>query len=551
MAGIFFSGPVQYLSINILVLPGFNEGLGRRGAWFGVAENFKTLLKYTRKKGPYLFRYVIHQPDSEIPLSDGEVQALAGEAVSSIDRYSSELQRLEMTYKRVRRQGKMNALLYILGILAIRWYWWIFLTRGEMSFYNHHNAHQADQAASLGNYLRRVWIHGHDNGATAVLNECAAEYRKSGGSPITRYRTIQEYCLNKCRNSDAIHRVWWRMAADGYGQILGKLTGHSFAVQLLPTSFKERLANFFLHSYRIPKPETVFPVRNLEKSLLLYQKTTRTTINDRVHSIDGNAMDLYLLAAKDGVPIVVPGKDYQNLSRSFSRLEQVLKRDLPLQINLHVGSMGEKRIFSESCDRESGQRLYQRLQNAVLDTQRQGETIIAYYYREQPRVMIKRFQVRFPFRSRLHGLFPWLFITNGIPVASLLAAVWLFIDPMNQGQTLRSYRSYFSSILEGIDLAYHNIQVQTVFNPALGHLNTRILQNQDNQAWRAAAVESGSLGLPVSLTDRALWNNLVMETGQLDRLRKEANNFTTLPLGFVQEGQLDSVGNQLFKEYGL
>ena len=85
--------------------------------------------------------------------------------------------------------------------------------------------------------------------------------------------------------------------------------------------------------------------------------------------------------------------------------------------------------------------------------------------------MYRKYQAQFPFRSRLHSLFPWLFITNGVPAASILAGVWLFIDPYYTSKFQRGYQKYFNGILESVDWAYHNIIIKVEVNTALGWVN--------------------------------------------------------------------------------
>jgi hypothetical protein len=131
--------------------------------------------------------------------------------------------------------------------------------------------------------------------------------------------------------------------------------------------------------------------------------------------------------------------------------------------------------------------------------------------------------------------FPWLFITNGIPVASILAATWLFIDPYFGKRVVGDWEEHFSRILKGVNLGYHNVIIRVKTNSALGFINQRVREDEEGKAYREIIREINQCALPVSLMDRALFNSITTETPQLQESQREANDFTTIPLSFYDE----------------
>ncbi len=72
----------------VLVLPGFNQGRGKRGAWFAWTEKTEDFFgKFSR--GWYTVKYDIFSPENEFPLSEGELQHLTEEISSSEQAYAS------------------------------------------------------------------------------------------------------------------------------------------------------------------------------------------------------------------------------------------------------------------------------------------------------------------------------------------------------------------------------------------------------------------------------------------------------------------------------
>lgn len=135
-----YSQETKDISVDVVVLPGFSEGLSQRGAWFAHSMDADDFIRKFLPHMWHVVRYNIHEPTSKAPLSDGEIEHLANRMTGAYDQYRSELERSELSFKDLRRGGKINALLYLLSIITLRWYWWIFITRGEQSFVNQSNA---------------------------------------------------------------------------------------------------------------------------------------------------------------------------------------------------------------------------------------------------------------------------------------------------------------------------------------------------------------------------------------------------------------------------
>lgn len=542
------------VTIDVTILPGLSEGLSQRGAWFACTANSKSIIKKYSPNCNHVVRYLINEPTSKVPLSDGEIDHLVGDVTGSLDQYRSELERQEIFFRDTRKQGKINAILYFFGILTIRWYWWIFLTRGETSFYNAQNAAASKKAANTKRVFSRFWVRGNNPEMIKVLDEINDLYEKLNGDPLEKYMNLRDYSnahANKSHNKgDKLRAKAFKIVEQGYREVIKKYTGRSLAVDLLPTNFWQRLSRFFLHTFNYPEPNSVYPVRDLRKDIgenLKVNKVEKEILGNK--AVEGNILELFLLASKKGDPICVPIKGEYSISGILNRLETIRNNDLPLKIVLHVGTEAERKALlgfdSEGGQQEDQQMLtLKRLQNAALDTNRQNEALISYYYQEMLAVHSKRILAMFPFRSRLHSLFPWLFITNGIPIASALAAVWLFINPYYGGKMQREYHNYFARMLEGVELAYHNITIHVEINSALGYVNQKILAG-GKKVYRDIIHDINECALPVSVMDRALLNTITGETEQLEDHKREANNFTTMPKSFFRndKGNLPKLKN--------
>jgi len=524
-----FSCKTEDISNDVLILPGFQEGLSQRGSWFACSTRSKDFIKQFHRNKKYILRYVIHEPHSDCPLSDGELFHLINTITFSFDEYKNMLQRMEMQYRDIRKRGKLNAFIYILGILTVRWYWWIFLTRGEMSLNNHQNAVKLKKIVRTNNILSRFWKRGKDREIEIALDRTWTFYKTLSGDGLSKYKELVNWA--EIQSDD---REIYKKIRNAYLDIIKKLTGHSLYAEILPTSFPQRIIFFFNRSFALPLPENVYPVRNLSKELLYESRHSPVynALDCEDNRAGGNIIELYLLASKKGDPICVADKGPLQLAGTLTRAGNMQRHDRELKIILHVGSDREKESLLEGENRLI---LQTRILNAALDTVRQGESYLCYYMKEILPVFYKRMRAMYPFRSRLHSLFPWLFITNGIPVASILAAVWLFIDPYYEGKFMQSYTRYYNRILETLDLSYHNLSIEVKNDFALGHINKMINDDRNGSGFRDSIDYINQFALPVSIMDRVLFNNLTMETDQLLDARNEANSFTTIPSEWLGE----------------
>ena len=133
--------------------------------------------------------------------------------------------------------------------------------------------------------------------------------------------------------------------AEGYRGIIGKLTGKSMVTQMLPTTFAERFIFFFQKSFHIPEPDTVFPARNLDYNLgqAIVPPTVQTPVISGRNRVDGNKIELYLMATKTGDPVCIPAREPGNFTDNLARSEIIRKNQRPLEVILHVGSKDERR----------------------------------------------------------------------------------------------------------------------------------------------------------------------------------------------------------------
>jgi hypothetical protein len=544
------------IDIPLLILPGFQEGLSCRGAWFAWMNDAADSIRKFSHKRQHVIRYTVYEPSSPFPLSDAELTHVLNYYTMSLDMYRSTLEALELSYKETRKQGKINALLYILGILTIKWYWWIFITRGESSFYNKQNALKAEYASQTGKFIARFWIRGKEPVMREVLDEITEQYVKLRGEPLYKYMMLRTHAGNRAdyARKSGDHKRWnaYQLVEEGYRAIIKKLTDQSPLVKLFPSTFWQRIIHFFMGNIKVPVPESLWAVRNLKKELCTLDKkqTLHTSKAGKtimgVNRVRGNILELYLLHTKKKDPICVVS---ESVYRAFqARAETIQEKDIPLEILLHVGSVGERNsLLGFYTERETSflrrQSLQKRLQNAALDVGFQGEAIYGYKNREIISVITRRYRMMYPFRSRLHSLFPWLFIMHGIPMAAALAAVWFFVDPYYSEKIKKKYIRHFSRIIDGARLAYHNVVVRVMCNPALGHINEKIRRDSGGKAYRGIMREIGECALPLALFDRASLNNLTLETTQLTDFQREANSFTSIPLSFLRSDTAGKTGN--------
>ncbi|MCP4180372.1 MAG: hypothetical protein GY756_21635, partial [bacterium] len=240
-----------------------------------------------------------------------------------------------MQYKDIRKRGKLYAFIYLLGILTVRWYWWIFLTRGEMSLNNQQNAHKLKKVIKTDNIISRFWKRGSNNELKEALNETKVFYDNLEGDSISKYRKLIQWTYDKYENTtDPQKSDSFRKISNAYKQIINKFTGHSMFVDILPSSFIERIVFFFNKSISIPMPDNIFPVRNLTKNLSISKGHNENIVisNIEENRINGNIIELFLLSSKEGDPICVADKEPLQLTGTLTRAGNIDKADKNLKI---------------------------------------------------------------------------------------------------------------------------------------------------------------------------------------------------------------------------
>ena len=119
----------KHIKRFVLVLPGFNQGRGKRGAWFAWTEKTEDFFRRF-SRGYHTVKYAIFEPESEYLLSDGELQHLAEEISSRENAYST-LLRFEETLggmgKSLRNRGIRGLILYLMMVLSVKQFWIIIL----------------------------------------------------------------------------------------------------------------------------------------------------------------------------------------------------------------------------------------------------------------------------------------------------------------------------------------------------------------------------------------------------------------------------------------
>ncbi|MBC7188910.1 hypothetical protein H5U35_01675, partial [Candidatus Aerophobetes bacterium] len=141
----------------------------------------------------------------------------------------------------------------------------------------------------------------------------------------------------------------------------------------------------------------------------------------------------------------------------------------------------------------------------------------------------------------VHLGFPWLFISHGIPAFAIVACTWIFWDYLWACQDGRRWQGYFQNLIEATDKAYHNVYLRVMVHSALGEVN-RVIREENAEAYRDVLEKIEEFHFPRKLRDFILLNNIVKETPQLDDFKKEANDFTTLPLPvFCYDSEKDRI----------
>jgi len=341
-----------------------------------------------------------------------------------------------------------------------------------------------------------------------------------------------------------------------YRDIISQLTGDSLLLKIVPKGTGERIINFFHITLRLPYPDNIYAVRNLFRDLFLSTSVSKSAVIGRDTRVEGNTLEMFLLRTKAGGGIVIPcpGENVLSLVFQAETFENIQRRNLPLEAVLYVGREEEKEVLlgfnplkTEELDAGMMERTGIRIQNALLDTFRQQDSLISYYFRELPSVYGKwmwRDPMYLWYKLVRLG-FPWLFISHGIPAFAVVACTWIFWDYLWNSQDQVRWRNYFDNLLEGIDKAYHNMNLRVMVHSGLGEVNAAI-KTTGPASYRDVLEKIEEYHFPRKFRDMVLLNAITQETTQLKDFQKEANDFTTLPIPAFcyqeNENQIKSLG---------
>ncbi|MCK4522789.1 hypothetical protein KAU05_01485, partial [Candidatus Aerophobetes bacterium] len=330
------------------------------------------------------------------------------------------------------------------------------------------------------------------------------------------------------------------LVEEAYRDIIAQLTGESLLLKIVPQGTRERIINFFHITEQFPYPDNIFAVRNLYRSLCLSSSISQSKVIGENERVEANSLEMFLLCTKSGERIVIPCPRESVLALIFrgETFENIQRRNLPLEALLYVGSEEEREALlgfnSVSPKQFNPERLEEtgmRIQNALLDTFRQEDSLLSYYLRELPSVYGK-WRWRHPlylWGNLVHLGFPWLFISHGIPAFAIVACTWIFWDSLWASQAGVRWQNYFQNLLEGVDKAYHNVNLKVMVHSGLGDINATIV-NGGPEGYRDALERIEEHHFPRKFRDMVLLNSIATETPQLNDFQREANDFTTLPI---------------------
>ena len=359
--------------------------------------------------------------------------------------------------------------------------------------------------------------------------------------PLCKYQYLLDYFKKrrgeeKNKEKAEVHEL----VEEAYRNIISQLTGESLLLKIVPKGTRERIINFFHVTEKFPYPDNIFAVRNLYRNLSSPTSISQSKGIGRTERVDGNNLEMFLLRTKEGKGIVIPcpGENILSLIFRAETFENIQRRNLPLEAVLYVGRDEEKKallgfnpINSREFHVQKRKETGMRIQNALLDTFRQQDSLISYYLRELPAVYGKRMWSHplYLWYNLVHLGFPWLFISHGVPAFAIVACTWIFWDSLWASQQRIRWRDYFENLIEGVDKAYHNMNLRVMVHSALGEVNTAIRAG-GVEGYRDVLEKIEEYHFPRRFRDMVLLNNITMESTQLKDFQREANNFTTLPV---------------------
>ncbi len=512
----------------VLVVPGFNQGRSKRGSWFAWTEKSLKFFRRFPKKGWKTVGYEVYEPDSDFPLSNGDIRHLAYE-ISSRDReYFTMLNFSEMFGGKISRMsGIRGILLYIMVIVSTNQWWMAILLRPYMLMANFINASRRKTVGKAVQRTLHLFVEkGKNPLITEALNEAYKVYQGLvDNEPLRKYQYLRNYFKSKREKEEDPDRAEaFALVEQAYRGIIEQLLGDSFLIKYFPTTILQKALRMIHITEQTIVPENIFAVRNLSKALHVPSGNVDASRIVGKNRIDGNNLEIFSLWTKDGDPIMIPTKGNYFLVHDFSKAESIQSRNLPLEVILYVGTQKEKEaLLGTLIETQS------RIQRALIDTIRQGEALLAYYFKETPKARAKMMDSipQYWWYKWIHVGFPWLWLTRGLPASCIVAAMWLFCDPLWEQRQGLNFHDYFQNQLEGIRKQYKNVKLIIEVSPGLGDVNYRI---RKEKSYRDVMEMIEEYHLPVPLRDTVLLNNITMETNQLNDFQREANNFTTLPV---------------------
>lgn len=532
----------------VLVLPGFNQGRGKRGAWFAWTEKTEDFFRRFWR-GWYTVKYEIFEPENEFPLSEGELQHLTQEITSSEQAYASLLHFQEVMGgmgSSLRKRGIRGLFLYLMMVLSVKQFWIIILLWPQTFLTNFINYFRWRRVRRTNSIVSSFWQRGEKPELVEVLTEAKEIYARldndpSQAEPLRKYQYLRDYFKKRGGEEKKKEKAsCYELVEQAYRDIISQLTGDSLLLKIVPKTTWERIVNFFHVTEQFPYPDNIFAIRNLSRDLSLYTFVSQSEVIGRDTKVEGNNLEMFLLRTKTGEGIVIPCPSENVLSLIFraETFENIQRRNLPLEAVLYVGREEEKKALldfnplkTEELNTRGVERAEIRIQNALLDTFRQEESLISYYLRELPAVYAKQ-RWRHPlylWGNLVHLGFPWLFIANGIPAFAVVACTWIFWDYLWNSQDQVKWRNYFDNLLEGIDKAYHNMNLKIMVHSGLGEINAAI-KVTGPASYRDVLEKIEEYHFPRKFRDMVLLNAITQETTQLKDFQREANDFTTLPM---------------------
>jgi len=548
----------------VLVLPGFNQGRGKRGAWFVWTEKTEDFFRRFSRSW-HTVKYEVFEPESEFPLSDGELQHLTQEIISREHAYFSSLYFQDVLSGRgrsLRSQGIRGLFLYLMLVLALGFFWIIILVRPQTLLANFINYLHLKIVGRTRKIVASFWQRGEKQELVEVLTEAKEIYAKldndsSRAEPLRKYQYLRDYFKERRQGEKKKEKAnSYELVEQAYRDIISQLIGDSLLLKIVPKGTGERIINFFHMTLRLPYPDNIYAVRNLYQDLSLLSSISQSKVIGRTERVDGNNLEMFLLRTKAGGGIIIPcpGENVLSLIFQAETFENIQRKNLPLEVVLYVGREEEKKALldfnplkTEELNTGGMEKTGMRIQNALLDTFRQQDSLISYYFRELPSVYGK-WMWRDPmylWYNLVHLGFPWLFISRGVPAMAIIACTWIFWDSLRGSQQAVRWRDYFQNLLEGIDKAYHNMNLKIMVHSGLGEVNAAI-KVTGPASYRDVLEKIEEYHFPRKFRDMVLLNAITQETTQLEDFQREANDFTTLPIPTFcyeeNENQIKSLG---------